>query len=153
MTKRAGSIVAACALLAACGEGGNGGEPIADTGVSVSGVASGQAAAPGNLPPFAPVYPGAKVTITTLNAQEPDKGMMVLAVPSADSAAIIAFYKQRGEAAGLKLGMETVTGAARIMAMNDTGETGADSARGLQVTVSPDDAGESTVTVVYAGGR
>ncbi|WP_326524334.1 hypothetical protein [Sphingomonas sp.] len=121
--------------------------------MKISGLGAGEVAAPRNLPPFAPVYPGAKVTSTVLNAPEPDKGMMVLSVPNADGASIVGFYKKRGEAAGLKLGMETAAGAARIIAMNESGETSGDGARGLQVTVAPGDGDVSTVTVIYAGGK
>ena len=144
----------AALLLTGCG----GSEPSENgdapgSAIEVSGTGMGAVAPPSNLPPFAPVYPGASVTTTTLNPQEQDKGMMVLAAPRADSAAVIAFYKQKAEAAGLKTGMETVTGAARIIMMTETGESGGDTERGLQVTAAPDEEGGSIVTVVYVGGQ
>ncbi|WP_326523356.1 hypothetical protein [Sphingomonas sp.] len=154
MASRCAGIAVALALLAGCGgveRDEDGAVPA--SGVKISGLGAGEVAAPRNLPPFAPVYPGASVTSTVLNAPEPDKGMMVLSVPSANGAAIIEFYKRRGAAAGLKLGMETAAGAGRIIAMNESGETTGDTPRALQVTVVPSDAGASTVTVIYAGGQ
>lgn len=147
-------IVAAAALLAGCGgntpteEG-----PASRPEVQLAGLGTGEVAPPANLPPFAPLYPGARVTTTTLDAQAPGKGMVALAVPNTDSAAIIAFYKSKGEAAGLKAGMETASGPARIMIMNQGGATAGNEGRGMQVTAAPDDEGGSIVTLVYTDGQ
>ncbi|MBY8825160.1 hypothetical protein [Sphingomonas colocasiae] len=147
-------IMAAAVLLAGCGGGTPAEEgPAGRPEVKLAGPGAGEVAPPANLPPFAPLYPGARVTTTTLNPQDPGKGMMAMAVPNADSAAIIAFYRSKGEAAGLKADMETASGPARIMIMSEGNETAGDEGRGMQVTAAPDDEGGSIVTLVYTDGK
>lgn len=153
MISRYAAIVAAMLCVSGCSEDPVAQQTNAGPDISVSGPTSGNVARPVNLPPFVPIFPGARITTTTLSAQEPDKGLMTLSIANPDQAAIIAFYKGKGEAAGLTSAMEMVTGEARIIVMNERGTSSGEAERGFQLTVTPDGDGGSMVTIVYVGGE
>lgn len=108
-----------------------------------------QAAAPG-APAFAVLYPGARVDgAPTLADGAGGPGGILAFTVDASPDEVIAFYRQRAEAAGL----------ASVMAMNQ-GETRAFGAAGpnagsaaLQVVASPAEDGGSSVMLTWSAGR
>ncbi|HEY1224987.1 MAG TPA: hypothetical protein VGE54_07170 [Brevundimonas sp.] len=99
-------------------------------------------------PAYAALYPGAEPTAPATFADGPDgPGGMVTFSTSATPDAVVDFYKQRAQAAGL----------APVSAM-DQGETRAWSAAkasgaNVQVVASPDGAGATSVQLSWSAGR
>lgn len=100
-------------------------------------------------PAYAALYPGAEPTAPATVADGPDgPGGMVTFSTSATPDAVVDFYKQRAQAAGL----------APVSAM-DQGETRAWSAAkaangaNVQVVASPDGAGATSVQLSWSAGR
>ncbi|WP_448501255.1 hypothetical protein [Sphingomonas sp.] len=137
-------------VLAACGgpevaEGGTGGAS-ASAGLSD---ASGTAL-PENLPDFAPPFPAATVDGKQLNASQPERGVVTYTA-SAKSADVVAFYRAKGEEAGLKVVQETDQGESRLLAMARQPDSGP--AATLQVNVMPTmtDPSKVHISVGYVG--
>lgn len=105
-------------------------------------------AVPTDLPAFAPLMPGATVQSAIRGGEGETRGMVSYVV-KADAAAVIAFYRDKGAAAGLKQMAEATTGDGRMLAMGR--ETGNDAA--MQVTVTPyEQDGTMMVALVYDAG-
>ena len=78
---------------------------------------------------------------------------MTFDVGGATAADIVAFYKKKGEAAGFKAALESVSGDAHILAMSDNQAADDGTTRGFQVTVTPYGEGGTSVALVYTGGK
>lgn len=143
------TALALIAALTACGDGGAAVTLEDGSGVRTSTSGKGLAA-PDNLPPFAPLFKGAKVDNTVLNAKEPHKGVVAYTV-EAKADDVIAFYRAKGEAGGLKAAQEMNTSGSRMLVMARTALGGEDV--GMQVNVMPSLQSDRhvTVTLVYSG--
>ena len=146
------AILAAAALLAvaACG-----GAEAAEDGTANANASAGQNAPsgtplPDNLPDFAPPFPGATVDGKQLNAGKPEQGVVTYTA-SAKSADVIAFYKAKGEAAGLTVQQEIDQGESRLLAMMRRPASGP--AVSLQVNAMPTmtDPSKVHISVGYVG--
>lgn len=146
------AIIVVTLLLAACGQGPQQEEEAAaKADIAIRGLGPGTVAPPTNLPSFAPIFPGGRVTTTVQNGQEADKGMVTFHVDGERAADIVGFYKQKGEAVGLSAAMESAAGDARVLMMNDASAADSDTARGIQVTAASDGEGGTSVTLAYTG--
>lgn len=106
------------------------------------------AAAPG-APTFAVLYPGAAADSPALSADGPDgPGGLVTYTTQADPDAVIAFYRQKAEAAGLSSVMAMNQGLARAY-----GAAATDVGASLQVVASPTDDGETSVQLSWSAGQ
>lgn len=143
-------------LLSACGgdkneaEGqsitvGKGGDTAT---VRVGGSEDNGITPPANLPDFAPIYPGATIQSAITGNEGEAKGLVTM-VTKASQADVIAFYRDKGKAAGMAVTAEAAMGAARMLTMNRAGKSGDP---GLQITVAPLEEGESMISLVYDGG-
>ena len=154
------SLSVACLILslAACGQAPEAETAEADAATAAPAeaaptpaatLAPAQPAAPG-APAFAVLYPGARVDgAPTLADGASGPGGVLAFTVDATPDAVIAFYKQRAEAAGL----------ASVMGM-DQGETRAYGAAGpeatdaaLQVVASPAEGGGASVQLTWSAGR
>ncbi|WP_027442471.1 hypothetical protein [Erythrobacter cryptus] len=145
------STLALALLLAACGDNTN------ETTITDS--ESGESltlrtaddpdegiAPPADLPAFAPIYPGGVITASVTG--KPGEAQGMVAFTTADSAdEVIAFYRERGKAAGLSEQGEMNMSGTRILSMG----AGDAAAAAMQVTVSPlDEESRRMVQIVYA---
>jgi hypothetical protein len=105
-------------------------------------------AAPADLPAFAPLMPGATVQSAIRGGEGEARGLVSFTVKS-DAAAVISFYRGKGEAAGLRQMAEAASGDGRMLAMGR--ESSQDAA--MQVTVTPfEEDGTVMVALVYDAG-
>lgn len=108
-----------------------------------------QPAAP-NAPAFAVLYPNARVDgAPTLADGAGGPGGIVAFTVDASPDQVVAFYKQRAEAAGLTSVMGMNQGDTRAYAAS--GPQAADAA--LQVVASPKDGGGASVQLTWSAGR
>lgn len=157
MKKSAYLIPLSLALLTACG--GDGATEIdvkdSDSGETTSIRAATDddegIAPPENLPAFAPIYPGAKVESTISNTGTEGQGMVMFSV-KAKASDIIAFYKEKGEAAALTTTTEANTNGSRMLLMAPSDN---ENAVGLHLTVMPRDDGSELqqVSLIYASAN
>lgn len=147
-----GLLVAACGGDKNAAEGnsitiGEGGETAS---VRVGGSEDNGIAPPANLPDFAPIYPGATIQSAITGNEGEAKGMVTM-LTDAKMADIIAFYRDKGKAAGMTVSSEAAMGEARMLTMN---RSGAGEDPGLQISVAPmDDVGKSLISLIYDGGK
>ncbi len=96
-------------------------------------------------PDFAPLYEGGKLTssVSGLSKGDTNSGTYVYSV-DATPEAVTAFYKEKGEAAGLKTSLDADMGQARMYAGTDEAAN-----RGMQVIASTAQ-GKTTVQVMWA---
>lgn len=134
------NFVAVSLVLAACG----GAETARDAAVGpdAEAMAAVPVTAPAELPAFAPVYPGSRLTMAV--TQPDGKGLIGFEAP-ATAAEIIDFYKGRGLSAGLAPMAEASTGGGTILTMRRSESASA----ALQVTVTPGRGGQVQVAVLY----
>ncbi|MFZ5670296.1 MAG: hypothetical protein ACOY4K_12450 [Pseudomonadota bacterium] len=152
------SAAAVAALsLAACGkkdEERRPGVAPAPGGFSVTGqdgatatVSTSAAAATAALPAFAPLYPGGAIEGSVAGVSRSDAeasgGTATFTTPDPPQK-VIAFYKARTQAAGLKTEGEVNMGAALMLVARDDATD-----RGLQVMAS-NQAGKTSVTLFWA---
>ncbi len=106
------------------------------------------AAAAANLPAFAPAYPGGQVQSSAagIGDAETNGGMVVFTTTDSPDK-VLAFYRNKAQASGLKPQLDADMGAARQFAANDEA-TG----RVLQVIVSGQD-GASQVQLIWGQKR
>lgn len=147
--------VASALLLTACGgknteegttitvPGGEGGESAT---VRFGGEDNG-IAPPDNLPAFAPIYPGALIQSAVTGAEGEAKGMVSF-LTDAKLADVLAFYKDKGKAAGLSVKAEAAMGPGRLLAMGGAGNDAA-----MQITATPGDDGKVMVALVFDGSK
>ncbi len=110
--------------------------------------AAGTAAAP-EAPAFAVLYPGAELDAPALSASGPDgPGGLVTYRTRADPDAVIAFHRQKAEAAGLSSVMAMNQGEARAY-----GAAATDVGANLQVVASPTEDGETSVQMSWSAGQ
>ena len=112
-------------------------------------LAPAQLAAP-NAPAFAVLYPDARVDgAPTLADGVGGPGGIVAFTVDADPDQVVAFYKQRAEAAGLASVMGMNQGDTRAYGAAGSGE----SAAALQVVASPAEDGGAAVQLTWSAGR
>lgn len=150
-------LAAALLLLVACGgkneadgvsatvEGDNGNSATVRFGGGEDGIAP-----PANLPAFAAIYPGATIQSAISGNEGGAKGMVTM-MTSAKMADVLAFYREKGSAAGLMVKAEAAMGNGRMLAMGP--KDGGDSALNVTITPSGDADGQTMVAVVYDGGK
>lgn len=100
-------------------------------------------------PAFAVLYPGGAVEGEPVTAQGPaGPGGLVTFTTEADPDAVVAFYRQRAEAAGLASVMSMNQGDARAYgaAMNASGAR-------VEVVASPVETGQTSVQLTWSAGR
>lgn len=111
-------------------------------------LAPAQPAAPG-APTFAVIYPGGEPTKPVTVAQGPQgPGGILEFTTDADPATVVAFYKQRADAAGLKAINAMSTGEARGYSAGD----GAEGGQLMTVIATPVD-GKTSVQLDWTNGR
>lgn len=146
------AIFAGMALLAltACGGAEAAGDSTASATASAGQSAPSGTSLPDNLPDFAPPFPGATVDGKQLNASKPEQGVVTYTA-SAKSAEVVAFYRAKGEAAGLTVQQEIDQGESRLLAMMRRPASGP--AVTLQVNVMPTmtDPSKVHISVGYVG--
>lgn len=162
----AATAVVAAVVLAGCGDrepapetpaagevAAEVGAPAAGPGAATptpAGTTTAQPAAPG-APAFAVIYPGAELKAPATVAQGPaGPGGIVQFTTDADPEAVIAFYRQRAEAAGLKPINSMNRGDAQAYSAGD-GASG----RGklLQVIATRIEDGPTDVQLDWTNGR
>jgi len=160
--KRIVPVLALAVLAAACGQQKKEEAPTEpstvvttpDGSVTVNGpggtnvnITDGSAVVGGQLPAFAPAYPGG-TTVTTIAADEKGKVGGVYAFTTGDAAdKVFGFYRGKAEAAGLSSQTNIDAGGARIYgAQGPAGD--------LSVTAAPQGPGVTYVQVTWStGGR
>lgn len=111
-------------------------------------------AAPRNLPPYAPLYPGAVIETSVDGVSGADdgarRGGMVAFRTGDDPQRVAAFYRARLDASGLtERGDANMNGTIMLTAAS-AGEAG----HGVQINVSPAPEGSgSVVSVIYSSGN
>lgn len=138
--------IAASLALAACGSTG----PATSTGENAQTLAAetltaAPVTAPADLPAFATVYPGGRLTMAVTQAD--GKGLIGYDAP-ANAAEIIDFYKGRGISAGLVTMAETSTAGGQLLTMRRSGSQTA----ALQVTVTAKAGSDVQVALLYDKG-
>lgn len=146
----------AAVSLAGCGKKEDSGKPAitatqggytvksGDGTATVSTSAQAAAAAVSGLPDFAPLFPGASLenAIVSVPSENGDsQGSTVTYKVAATPDKVVAFYKEKAEAAGFKTVMNANMGAATMFAATDDATK-----RGLQVIASGK--GDATSVVV-----
>jgi hypothetical protein len=102
------------------------------------------AAAPANLPAFAPVYPGAKIE-SSLSGSGPEGSGGVLVMTTKDAPdKVAAFYEARIKAANLG---DTTRFSNNDMQM--IGGTAGEKGPSANVTIAPDPAGGTRINLIY----
>ena len=156
------AALTAASLLAGCGEGGKAAEKGVSPPVETSAgtverttttpVATGPATPAANgAPSFAVVYPGGELDAPATLAQSPTgPGGILTFTTTAAPDAVVDFYKQRAEAAGLQAINAMNQGEARAYSAGD----GVDG-RGqlLSVVASPLEGGPTSVQLSWSAGR
>lgn len=145
----------AAVSLAGCGKKDDDGKPkvaatpggyTVTTGDGAATVSTGAQAArhaASGLPDFAPLFPGAQVENAVTSVSSDDgktEGATVTYTVAAAPDKVIAFYKQKAEAAGFKSVMDANMGAALMFAASDEASN-----RALQVIASGKGASTSVV--------
>lgn len=103
----------------------------------------------GDTPPFAAIYPGGRVDQpATLAEGTAGPGGLVTFVSEAPPETIIAFYRERAEAAGLSSVMAMNQGDASAYGAAEAHQTGAS----LQVVAAPLDDGQTSVQLTWNAG-
>lgn len=116
---------------------------------STGGASPASAAAIRGAPAFAVVYPGAKADGAPIAANGPSgPGGLITFSTDADPEAVVAFYRQRAEQAGLASIMAMNQGEARAYGAAASGDNGAS----LQVVASPGEDGLTSVQLSWSAG-
>ena len=161
------AFVAMATSLTGCGNGDASAErpvapetvadtPVAAAGAEAVGTVPASAPAPeraarvDGVPAFAAVYPGAQVSGPSTVANSPDgTGGIISFTTEADPDTVVAFYRQKAEAAGLSSTMGMNQGKARAygaMAADNPGTS-------LRVVADPIDDGATSVQLTWSAGR
>ncbi len=116
---------------------------------STGGASPASAAAIRGAPAFAVVYPGAQADGAPIAANGPSgPGGLITFSTDADPEAVVAFYRQRAEQAGLASIMAMNQGEARAYGAAASGDNGAS----LQVVASPGEDGLTSVQLSWSAG-
>lgn len=153
------SVACLVLALAACDEGPETGAPAPEAptapetpaapDLATPAAAPAEPAAP-NAPAFAVLYPGATVDgAPTLADGASGPGGVLAFTVDATPDQVVAFYKQRAEAAGLAPVMGMNQGDTRAYSAAGRGE----SAAALQVVASPAEGGGASVQLTWSAGR
>ncbi|WP_310540918.1 hypothetical protein [Phenylobacterium sp.] len=133
------TLIAAAALLAltACGP-----KPAAETKTA--------AAAPipcEGLPDYAPLYPGAKITLCTQGDSTPGKigGAVGFTSPDAPDS-VVARYRESAAAAGLTTGMDVDQGGSKVFSAMDGDRT-------LRIQALPEADGGATAILTWGAAK
>lgn len=150
------SVACLIVTLAACGPAPETKTAEAEAAVAppaaeapAAALAPAQPAAPG-APAFAVLYPGARVdgAPTLADGVDGPGGIMAFTVDATPDQ-VVAFYKQRAEAAGLTSVMGMNQGDAHAYGAAGSGE----GAAALQVVASPTEDGGASVLLTWSAGR
>lgn len=98
-----------------------------------------------DMPAFAPLYPGAKVTASMAAASKDGKGGMVAFQTSSPAADVVAFYKQKAMAYGMNDNLDSSTGGTLMFVASAK-----EGKQSLQVVASGASSG-STAQVTWGG--
>lgn len=116
---------------------------------STGGASQASAPAIRGAPAFAVVYPGAQADGAPIAANGPSgPGGLITFSTDADPEAVVAFYRQRAEQAGLASIMAMNQGEARAYGAAASGDKGAS----LQVVASPGEDGLTSVQLSWSAG-
>ena len=116
---------------------------------STGGGSPASAGAIRGAPAFAVVYPGAQADGAPIAANGPSgPGGLITFSTDADPEAVVAFYRQRAEQAGLASIMAMNQGEARAYGAAASGDNGAS----LQVVASPGEDGLTSVQLSWSAG-
>lgn len=132
-------LIAAAALLAlaACGP-----KPAAESKTAAAAPISCT-----GLPDYAPLYPGAKVTLCTQGDSTPGKIGGAVGLTSSDAPpALVAFYKDSAAAAGLATGMDVDQGGSRVFSAMDGDRT-------MRIQALPEAGGGSTAILTWGAAK
>ena len=131
-------LIAAAALsaLAACGP-----KPEAKAVTAKAEIACA------GLPDYAPLYPGAKLTLCTQGDSTPGKigGAVGFISPDAPDA-VTALYKAKAAAAGLKTGLDMDQGGSKVFSAQDGDRT-------MRVQALPEANGGSTAILTWGAAK
>ncbi|ANF55721.1 hypothetical protein DA69_13865 [Brevundimonas naejangsanensis] len=121
----------------------------ASAAASTGGASPASAGAIRGAPAFAVVYPGAQADGAPIAANGPSgPGGLITFSTDADPEAVVAFYRQRAEQAGLASIMAMNQGEARAYGAAASGDNGAS----LQVVASPGEDGLTSVQLSWSAG-
>lgn len=133
-----------------------------DTAAAGADIADARAArmapaveAPDARPAFAAIYPGGVVEGDPLNVDgAAGRGGLVTFTTSADPAQVVAFYRERAEAAGLQSVTSMNQGEARAYgaAAQKPGAAPSPTGASVQVVASPSGDGATSVQLTWSGG-
>lgn len=157
--KRLVAAVAACAVLSACGQAEAPASAEAKTGadvaaapvpVSADAIAPSRSDTTSGTPAYAVLYPGAEVTApTTVADGAAGPGGIVAFTTDAEPEAVVDFYRQRAEAAGLVSVMAMNQGDARAYGASGKDGDGAT----LQVVADAAGDADTAVQLTWSAGR
>lgn len=146
--------------LSSCDNGAAGQANVADTGTTTASAADApssasaadtagvDAAATTALPAYSEIYPGAVAEQPAVAADgAAGPGGMVTFVAEAAPDAVVDFYRQRAEAAGLA--SMTALSQGETRAYGAAGDNGA----AVQVVAAPDGEGRTSVQLTWSAGR
>lgn len=123
--------------------------PDAPATASTGGASPASAGAIRGAPAFAVVYPGAQADGAPIAANGPSgPGGLITFSTDADPEAVVEFYRQRAEQAGLASIMAMNQGEARAYGAAASGDNGAS----LQVVASPGEDGLTSVQLSWSAG-
>lgn len=153
------SVACLILTLAACGKGPEAETPAPEAAIAAEAPAASDMATPAaapaepaapNAPVFAVLYPGAQVDgAPTLADGASGPGGVLAFTVDATPDQVVAFYKQRAEAAGLASVMGMNQGDTRAYGAAGTGVDAA----ALQVVASPAESGGASVQLTWSAGR
>ncbi|MEX6723258.1 hypothetical protein [Parapedomonas caeni] len=119
-----------------------------EDGKTATVITGGGGEAPKDLPPYAPLYPGAKITHTMAGMSADGTGGMV-GLETGDSAdKVAAFYKEKFAASGLKETMDANMNGTRMLSIGEPGGKG-----GAAVVITPGDGGTTQVQITYGQNK
>lgn len=130
--------IAATALLAltACGP-----KPAAETKIAAAPIPCA------GLPEYAPLYPGGKITLCTQGDAAPGKIGGAVGFTSSDAPdAVVALYKGKATAAGLKIGMDLDQSGSKVFSAMDGDRT-------MRVQALPEANGGATAILTWGAAK
>jgi hypothetical protein len=108
----------------------------------------GAGAAPGDLPAYAPVYPGATILSTMSGRGEEGGGGMVMLQTADAQAKVLAFYEGKIAGAGLSQTAKAQSNASATLSASDTA-----AGRDVQISITTGPDGGSIVTIAYSNPK
>lgn len=126
----------------------------AETGESITVRSGTGAAAPRNMPAYAPIYPGAVIESSmdgvSSSAEGGQSGGMVAFRTSDSPQKVASFYRARLDSSGLTERNDANLNGTMLL----TAASSDDTDHGVQISISPSEQGNgSVVSVIYSRGR